>query len=75
MLDKGISADGNPKANVAINHKARWREQRAEVIEGGIGSEHAHSNAVMSKVVFKGAKAHSGRPPTILHSSGAEVDV
>jgi len=23
MLDKGISADGNPKANVAVNHKAR----------------------------------------------------
>ena len=41
MLDKGISADGNPKANVAINHKARRREQRAEVFEGGIGSEHA----------------------------------
>ena len=41
MLDKCISADGNPKANVAINHKARRREQRAEVFEGGIGSEHA----------------------------------
>jgi hypothetical protein len=37
MLDKGISADGNPKANVAVNHKARRREQRTEVIEGGIG--------------------------------------
>ena len=46
MLDKGISADGNPKANVAINHKARRREQRAEVIEGGIGSEHAHGGSV-----------------------------
>ena len=30
MLDKGISADGNPKANVAVNHKARRREQRTE---------------------------------------------
>ena len=46
MLDKGISADGNPKANVAINHKARRREQRAEVFEGGIGSEHAHGGSV-----------------------------
>ena len=46
MLDKGISADGNPKANVAINHKARRREQTAEVIEGGIGSEHAHGGSV-----------------------------
>ena len=46
MLDKGISADGNPKANVAINHKARRREQRTEVIEGGIGSEHAHGGSV-----------------------------
>ena len=31
MLDKSISADGNPKANVAVNHKARRREQRTEV--------------------------------------------
>ena len=46
MLDKGISADGNPKANVAVNHKARRREQRTEVIEGGIGSEHAHGGSV-----------------------------
>ena len=46
MLDhKGISADGNPKANVAINHKARRREQRTEVIEGGIGNEHAHGGS------------------------------
>jgi hypothetical protein len=46
MLDKGISADGNPKANVAINHKSRRREQRTEVIEGGIGSEHAQGGSV-----------------------------
>ena len=46
MLDKGISADGNPKANVAINHKARRREQRAEVFEGGIGSEHVQGGSV-----------------------------
>ena len=26
MLDKGISANGNPKANVAINHKAHHEE-------------------------------------------------
>ena len=46
MLDKSISADGNPKANVAVNHKARRREQRTEVIEGGIGSEHGHGGSV-----------------------------
>jgi len=46
MLDKGISADGNPKANVAVNHKARRREQRTEVIKGGIGSEHAQGGSV-----------------------------
>jgi hypothetical protein len=46
MLDKGISAYGNPKANVAINHKPRRREQRTEVIEGGIVSEHAHGGSV-----------------------------
>ena len=28
------------------NHKARRREQRTEVIEGGIGSEHAHGGIV-----------------------------
>ncbi len=47
MLDKGISADGNPKANVAINQKARRREQRTEVIEGGIGNESSSSAAVI----------------------------
>ena len=46
MLDKGISADGNPKAKVAVNHEARRREQRTEVIEGGIGNEHAHGGSV-----------------------------
>jgi len=46
MLDKGISADGNPKAKVAVNHEARRREQRTEVIGGGIGSEHAHGGSV-----------------------------
>ena len=46
MLDKSISADGNPKANVAVNHKARRREQRTEVIKGGIGSEHAQGGSV-----------------------------
>ena len=32
MLDKGISADGNPKANVAVNHKARKREEKTEAL-------------------------------------------
>jgi hypothetical protein len=41
VLDKSISADGNPKANVAVNHKRRGREQGTEVREGGIGNEQA----------------------------------
>jgi hypothetical protein len=40
-LDKSISADGNTKANVAVNHKRRGREQGNELREGGIGIEHA----------------------------------
>ena len=36
VLDKSVSANGNPKANVASNHKASRREQRAEVFEGGM---------------------------------------
>ena len=39
VLDKSISADGNPKANVAVNHKRRRREQGTEVREGGICNE------------------------------------
>jgi hypothetical protein len=27
VLDKSISADGNPKASVAVNHKRHGREQ------------------------------------------------
>ena len=46
VLDKSISADGNPKANVAVNHKGRRREQRTEMIKGGIGSEHAQGGSV-----------------------------
>jgi len=41
VLDKSISADGNPKANVAVNHKRRGREQGTKVREGGICIEHA----------------------------------
>ncbi len=41
VLDKSISAVGNTKANVAVNHKRRGREQGTEVHEGEIGSEHA----------------------------------
>ena len=35
MLDKGISADGNPKSNVAVNYKGCGRKQGTEVREGG----------------------------------------
>jgi hypothetical protein len=41
VLDKSISADGSTKANVAVNHKRRGREQGTEVREGEICIEHA----------------------------------
>ena len=46
VLDKSISADGNPKANAAVNHKRRGREQGTEVREGGIDNEQALSGSV-----------------------------
>ncbi len=46
VLDKSISADGNPKANVAVNHKRRGREQGTEVREGGISNEQALCGSV-----------------------------
>ena len=46
VLDKSISADGNSKANVAVNHKRRGREQWTEVREGGIGNEQALCGSV-----------------------------
>jgi hypothetical protein len=46
VLDKSISADGNSKANVAVNHKRRGREQGTEVREGGIGNEQALCGSV-----------------------------
>ena len=80
MLDKGISADGNPKANVAINHKARRREQTAEVIEGGIGSEHAHGGSVLSAAYMEERilaqwEAPSWRPAVCKKFSYVEVKI
>ena len=46
VLDKSISADGNPKSNVAVNLKRRGREQGTEVHEGGIGNEQALCGSV-----------------------------
>jgi hypothetical protein len=46
VLNKSISADGNPKANVTVNHKRRGREQVTEVREGGIGNEQALCGSV-----------------------------
>jgi hypothetical protein len=46
VLDKSISADGNSKANVAVNHKRCGREQGTEVREGGISSEQALCGSV-----------------------------
>ena len=41
MLDKSVSANGNPKANVAVSYKGLGGEQGTEVCEGGISSEQA----------------------------------
>ena len=41
MLDKGVSANGNPKANVAVVYKGPGGEQRTEVGQGGISSKQA----------------------------------
>jgi len=46
VLDKSISADGNPKSNVAVNLKRCGREQGTEVHEGGIGTEQALCGSV-----------------------------
>ncbi len=40
MLDESISADGNTKANVAVNQKRRGREQGTEVREGEVRIDH-----------------------------------
>ena len=39
VLDKSVSANGNPKANVAVVYKGLGGEQRTEVGEGGISSK------------------------------------
>jgi hypothetical protein len=41
VLDKNVSANGNPKANVAVIYKSLGGEQGTEVCEGGISSEQA----------------------------------
>ncbi len=41
VLDKSVSANGNPKANVAVVYKCLGGEQRTEVGEGGISSKQA----------------------------------
>ena len=38
VLDKRISADGNTKADVAVNHKGRRREQGTDS-DGGAGRD------------------------------------
>jgi hypothetical protein len=38
-VDKNVSANGNPKANVAVIYKGSGGEQGTEVCEGGIRSE------------------------------------
>ena len=39
VLDKSVSANGNPKANVTVVYKGLGGEQRTEVGEGGISSK------------------------------------
>ena len=39
VLDKNVSANGNPKSNVAVIYKSLGGEQGTEVSEGGISSE------------------------------------
>jgi hypothetical protein len=39
VLDKSVSANGNPKANVAVIYKGLGGEQGTDVSEGGISSE------------------------------------
>ncbi len=39
VLDKIVSANGNPKVNVAVIYKGLGGEQGTEVCEGGISSE------------------------------------
>jgi len=46
VLDKSISAYGNPKSNVAVNLKRCWREQGTEVHEGGICNEQSMRGSV-----------------------------
>jgi hypothetical protein len=41
VLDKRISANGNPKANVAVDNEGLGGEQGTDVCEGGISSEQA----------------------------------
>jgi hypothetical protein len=41
VLDKSVSANGNPRANVVVIYKGRGGEQGTEVCEGGISSEQA----------------------------------
>ena len=41
VLDKSVSANGNPKANVAVVDKGLGGQQRTEVCEGGMSSEQA----------------------------------
>ena len=41
VLEKSVSANGNPKANVAVVYKGLGGEQRTEVCEGGMSSEQA----------------------------------
>ena len=41
LSDKSVSANGNPKANVAVVYKGLGGEQRTGVCEGGSSSEQA----------------------------------
>jgi hypothetical protein len=60
VLDKSVSANGNPKANVAVIYKGLGGEQGTDVCEGGISSEQVskckcvpHGNLPQNQIVPK----------------------
>ena len=46
VLDKSVSANGNPKAKVAVVYKGLGGEQRTEVCEGGMSIDQAMCSRV-----------------------------
>jgi hypothetical protein len=64
VLDKRISANGNPKANVAVDYEGLGGEQGTDVCEGGISSEQA-----------LGGRVCLGRRDTLDENLGLVIEV